>query len=146
MKTKILKLSLAVILATSTLYAFGGHKGFDNCDNMRGGMPYASSSHFQNDSMKNMMVTLSDMELSTVQWKAIRKVMFDLKEQKFENLKKNNPIVLIDKEGNFDKDEFVKDRTTLSKEMIETQSEAMEKVLNILDESQRKYLASKLNI
>lgn len=30
--------------------------------------------------------------------------------------------------------------------MIETQSEAVEKVLNILDESQRKYLASKLNI
>ena len=96
--------------------------------------------------MKNMMMTLSDMELSTVQWKAIRKVMFDLKEQRIENFKKNNPIVLIDKEGNFDKDEFVKDRTTLSKEMIETQSEAVEKVLNILDESQRKYLASKLNI
>lgn len=146
MKTKILKLSLAVILATNTLYAFDGPKGFDNCDNMRGGMPFASSSDFQNDSMKNMMMTLSDMELSTVQWKAIRKVMFDLKEQRFENFKKNNPIVLIDKEGNFDKDEFVKDRTTLSKEMIETQSEAVEKVLNILDESQRKYLASKLNI
>lgn len=145
METRILKLSLVAVLTTGTLYGFGGSKVFDNCDNKENGMLFPQSSHFQNNSMKNMMITLSDMELSSTQWKEIRKVMFDLKERKSENFKQKDSVILIDNDGNFNREEFVKNRTLLSKEMINSQSEVVGKVLSILDNSQKKYLASKLN-
>lgn len=145
MKTKILKISLVAVIASTSLYAFGGPRGFDSCDTMRSNMSYGPSSHLQNDSLRDMMITLSDMDLSSSQWRDIRKVMFDLREQRFDNSRKKDNTVLINKDGTFDKEEFVKNRTALSKEMIESQSKVVERILNILDESQKKYLVSKLN-
>lgn len=139
-KAKILKLSLVAALATTTLYAFGG----PGCDTMNSPMNYGSSSHFQNDSMRNIMMNLSNMELSSTQWKKIREVMFDMREQRFENFRKKEDVVMIDKNGTFNKEEFIKNRTALSKEMIESQSKVVERILSILNDTQKKQLVSKL--
>ncbi len=144
MKAKILKLSLVAALATTTLYAFGGSRGFNGCDTINGPMKFSPSSHFQNDSMRNIMMNLSNMELSSTQWKEIREVMFDMREQRFENFRKKEDVVMIDKDGTFNKEEFIKNRTAFSKEMIESQSEVVERILSILDDIQKKQLVSKL--
>jgi Spy/CpxP family protein refolding chaperone len=139
-KAKILKLSLVAALATTTIYSFGG----PGCDTMNSPMYYGSYSHFQNDSMRNIMMNLSNMELSSTQWKKIREVMFDMREQRFENFRKKEDVVMIDKNGTFNKEEFIKNRTALSKEMIESQSKVVERILSILDDTQKKQLVSKL--
>lgn len=70
--------------------------------------------------------------------------MFDMREQRFENFRKKEDVVMIDKNGTFNKEEFIKNRTALSKEMIESQSKVVERILSILDDTQKKQLVSKL--
>lgn len=144
-KAKILKLSLIAVLATTTLYAFGGPRGFNSCDTMSNHTTYNPSSHTQNDSMREIMMNLSDMKLSSTQWKEIREVMFEMREQRIKNFNEKEDLVIINKDETFNKEEFVKNRTALSKDMIESQSEVMEKILNILDDEQKQELVSKLH-
>ena len=142
MRRKLLKLSLVAMIATSSVYAFGGAKSFGECD-QGAKMPFAKKGDIANNGMKEIMMKLSDMDLSKSQWKEIKQVMFDLKEQRFDTLKNKETIILLNKDGNFDKDKFIKDRNSISKDMIEAQAKAVEKVLAILNETQRKTLASK---
>jgi hypothetical protein len=94
--------------------------------------------------MRMIMTALSDMDLPKEQWKSIRQVMFELKEQRIEKLETKNKTIFIDKDGKFDRDGFIKEKTSISKDMIETQAKAIEKILSILNESQRKTLAAKM--
>ncbi len=142
MRRKFLKLSLVAMVAASSVYAFGGAKSFGVCDQGHK-MPFTKKGDVVNNGMKEIMMKLSDMDLSKSQWKEIKQVMFDLKEQRFDTLKNKETIILLNKDGNFDKDKFIKDRTSISKDMIEAQAKAVEKVLSILSETQRKTLASK---
>lgn len=144
-KSKIAILSLVATVAASSVYAFGGAKSFGECER---GNPstFMKNSQFSNTGMKEVMMILSDMDLSKNQWQEIRKVMFDLKEQRLDKLDGKDNIVLVDKNGNFDKEKFIKDRTSMSKDMIEVQAKAVEKVLSVLSETQRKTLASKISI
>jgi hypothetical protein len=52
--------------------------------------------------------------------------------------------IKIDKKGVFDKDEFIKNHMAYSKKMIEAQADIIEKILDILDVSQKKILIKKL--
>jgi len=144
MKSKIVSVSLAVLVATSSLYAFGGSRGLSDCGPSKGGMFHSIRGFDTDTNLRSMMMTISQMELSSVQWSELRKVMFDLKEQRFENFDKPKISLVVDKDGNFNKESFIKNRASFSKEMIESQGNAMEKILNILDASQKKVLASKL--
>ncbi len=145
MRTKFLKLSLVAMVATSSVYAFGGAKSFGECDREHT-MPFMKKGNVANNAIKEIMMTISDMDLSKSQWKEIRKVMLDLKEQRFDTFKDKENVVFMDKDGNFDKEKFIKDRTSISKDMIEAQAKAVEKILSILSETQRKTLASKIAI
>lgn len=144
MKSKIVTVSLAVLVATSSLYAFGGPRGLSDCGPSKGGMFHSTRGFDTDTNLRSVMLTISQMELSSAQWSELRKVMFDLKEQRFENFNESKIALIIDQDGNFNKENFIKDRASFSKEMIESQANAMEKILNILYASQRKVLASKL--
>jgi len=140
MKTKVLTLALAALFATSSLYAFGG----GNCDGNKCSMPFEKNMNHANGSMRVIMTALSDMDLPKEQWKSIRQVMFELKEQRIEKLEAKGKTIFIDKDGKFDKDGFIKEKTSISKDMVEAQAKAIEKILAILNESQRKALAAKM--
>jgi hypothetical protein len=145
MRTKFLKLSLVAMVAASSVYGLGGAKKFGECG--RGDtMPFMKKGDVANDGMKEIMMTISDMDLSKSQYKEIKQAMLDLKEQRFDTFKDKENVVFMDKDGNFDKEKFIKDRTSISKDMIEAQAKAVEKFLSILSEAQRKTLASKISI
>jgi len=143
MKAKLITLGLAVMVASSSVYAFNGPRGWD-CDS-KGKMPFQKEIALSGNGMQEVMMTLSNMDLSKTQWSEIRKIMFDMRDQRFESLD-TKPSVIISKEGTFDKESFIKNRATLSKEMIDAQAKSIEKVLSILSEAQRKTLATKLAI
>lgn len=140
MKTKVLTLTLAALFATTSLYAVGG----GSCEGRKCSMPMEKNMGHANGSMRVIMEALSDMDLSKEQWKSIRGAMFDLKEQRIEKLDAKGKTIFIDKEGKFDKDGFIKEKTSISKDMVESQAKAIEKILSILNESQRKALAAKM--
>jgi len=77
MKTKLITLSLALMVASSSVYAFGGPKGFMDCDSRSGKMPFQKQMAMSGNGMQEVMMTLSNMDLSKTQWNEIRKVMFD---------------------------------------------------------------------
>ncbi len=145
MKVKLITLGLAVLVATSSVYAFGDPQGW-NCGNQQNRMPFSQSMAFNGNGMRDVMMTLSSMDLSKTQWSEIRKVMFEMRDQHFDVSTEKASVVVIHKDGTFDKESFIKSRTTLSKEMIDTQAKSIEKILSILTEAQRKLLADKLAI
>lgn len=144
--TKLITLSLALMVATSSVYAFGGAKGFMDCDSQSGKMPFQKQMAMSGNGMQEVMMTLSSMDVSKTQWNEIRKVMFDLREQRFDKVEPKEAVVIINKDGTFDKESFVKNRVSLSKEMIDAQAGSIEKVLSVLSIEQRKTLATKLAI
>lgn len=144
--TKLITLSLALMVASSSVYAFGGPKGFMDCDNRSGKMPFEKQMAMSGNGMQEVMMTLSTMDLSKTQWNEIRKVMFDVREQRFDKAGTKEAVVIINKDGTFDKEGFVKNRASLSKEMIDVQAGSIEKVLSVLTTEQRKTLATKLAI
>ena len=145
MRTKIVTLGLAVVVAASSVYAFGGSKFFGDCDRGMGKKQFMHTSSNSNSGMKDVMMTLSDMDLTRDQWRNIRKVMFDLKEQRFDSFDENK-VVVLDKKGNFDKEGFIQERTSISKDMINAQAKSIEKILGILNAKQKKILADKIAI
>ena len=144
--TKLITLSLALMVASSSVYAFGGPKGFMDCDRTSGKMPFQKQMVMSGNGMQEVMMTLSNMDLSKTQWNEIRKVMFDVREQRFDKVDTKEAVVIINKDGTFDKEGFVKNRASLSKEMIDVQAGSIEKVLSVLTTEQRKTLATKLAI
>ncbi|WP_060825216.1 hypothetical protein [Sulfurospirillum cavolei] len=145
MKAKLITLGLTVMVASSSLYAFGGVQGW-NCGNQQNRMPFSHPMSFNGNSMRDIMMTLSSMDLSKTQWSEIRKVMFEMRDQHFDASAEKASVEVIHKDGSFDKEHFIKNRTSLSKEMIDTQAKSIEKILSILTEAQRKSLAGKLAI
>lgn len=147
MKKNIITFGLVAMVASSSVYAFGGPQSFMECNVNQKTMPFHKQMfNANNNGIKEIMMTLSQIELSKTQWNEIRKVMFDMREHHFESVDKQELVVLINKEGAFDKERFIKNRISLSKEMIDTQAQSIEKILNILDDAQRKTLARKLSI
>ena len=144
--TKLITLSLALMVASSSVYAFGGPKGFMDCDSTSGRMPFQKQMAMSGNGMQKVMMTLSNMDVSKTQWNEIRKVMFDVREQRFDKVDTKEAVVIINKDGTFDKEGFVKNRASLSKEMIDVQAKSIEKVLSVLTTEQRKTLATKLAI
>jgi len=145
MKAKLITLSLALMVASSSVYAFNGPRGFD-CDSSRGRMPFQQQMAFSGNGMQEVMMTLSNMDLSKSQWSEIRKIMFEIRDQHFEGMDTKASVVILTKDGTFDKEGFIKNRASLSKEMIEAHAQSIDKVLQVLTDDQRKTLASKLAI
>jgi hypothetical protein len=148
MKRKTIILSL-VALATTSLYAFGGFGGNGCQDNMKN-MPnqkMMQKRYMKQDSkgMRSIMSALSSMDLSKKQWLEIKKSMLDMKKERLDNKYNSSMSITFKSDGTFDKEKFIKEHTNLSNNMIETKSKAIENIVSILDESQRKILASKLS-
>jgi len=143
MKRKLLTLSLAVLVAGSSAYAFGPMGGKSFCGNK---MIKKSFMGYKNGStIFDVMAIVSDMQLSNKQWIEIKKTMLDIKEQRLDYFEDKNIFTIkIDENGVFDKDAFIKDRMAYSKKMINTQASTIEKILDILDVSQKKILIKKL--
>lgn len=145
MRKKILALSLAVLCTATSIYAFEAQRSSSGCNGKKCEMRMEKNAPHQNDSVRSIMTTLSDMDLSKEQWKDIRQIMFTLKEQMIENFDEKNKSHFINKDGKFDKESFIKSKFSLSKERIEIQAKTIESILNTLNESQRKALASKMS-
>ena len=145
MKGKITAISLAVLVTTSSLYAFGGPRGLKDC-----GSTTTNSFHTVRTlggadfSIQALMSTILNMDLSSSQWREVRKVMFDLKDQRFDSFEDTKLSALIDKDGNFDRTSFIKAHLDFSKEMIESQAITMEHIFGILSAEQKALLISKL--
>lgn len=141
MRKQILTIGLAAILASSSVYAFGGFERGSNCGGQK--MMNKSFMKSQGDGIHNIMTIVSNMDLTSSQWTEIRKTMLDMKKQRLDN-SENVMSISFNKDGSFDKEQFVKEHTAFSKDMIDTQSKAIEKIVSILSESQRETLISKL--
>ena len=141
MKRKLLTLGVAILVAGSSAYAFGpmGPRSF--CGNKMTHKSFMGNS----GTIFDMMSIVSDMELSDKQWIEIKKAMLEIKEQRLEYFEGKKVFAIkIDKKGVFDKDEFIKNHMAYSKKMIEAQADIIEKILDILDASQKKILIKKL--
>lgn len=141
MKKQILKLGLAIAVVSSTVYAFGG---FDAGGPMCGGKmmnkPFMKQ---QGNGLHTIMSIVSDMDLSSSQWTRIRKTMLDMKRERLDNCE-NQAVISFKNDGSFDKEKFIKEHTALSKNMIAAQSKTIEKIISILNKSQKEILVSKL--
>jgi len=149
MKKQIITLGLAVLVAGSSAYAFS-MKDRDGCgdnfqNNHKRGMTL--NSHQSSKSMYSLMSTISDLDLTRTQKVQIRKVMFDLREKNIETMEDKKTLSLIfTKEGKFNKEAFINNRVQFSNNMVKVQASMIEKVLNILDEEQKKIVVSKLSL
>ncbi|MDD3343084.1 MAG: hypothetical protein PHR87_05850 [Sulfurospirillaceae bacterium] len=144
MKAKLITFCLALMVASSSVYAFNGPRGW-GCDS-KGPMPFQQQMAFSGNGMQEVMMTLSTMDLSKTQWSEIRNIMFEMRDQHFEGVDTKATVVILSKDGTFDKEGFIKNRASLSKEMIEAHAQSIDKVLQVLTDDQRKTLASKLAI
>jgi len=90
------------------------------------------------------MAIVSNMDLTKEQWIEIKKTMLDMKKERLDD-KQEVPTITFNKDGSFEKERFIKERSTFSKEMIESQATIVEKITSILDKSQKEILVSKLN-
>lgn len=139
MRKQILTAGLAILVASSSVYAFGG--GFERGSNCGDKMMNKSFMKSQNSGMYQIISIVSDMDLSKEQWIEIKKTMHDMKKERFDD-KQERPTITFNKDGSFDKEKFIKDRSSFSKEMIESQATVVEKITSILDKSQKKILFS----
>lgn len=142
MRKQILTIGLAVLVASSSVYAFGGFDRDSNCASHK--MMNKSYMKSQNNGVHKVMSIVSDMDLTSSQWIEIKKTMLDMRKERLDD-KQDMPTITFNKDGSFDKEKFIKERTTFSKEMIETHSQMIEKIVSILDKSQKEILISKLN-
>lgn len=140
MKKQILAIGLAVLVAGSSLYAFGGFDRGFGCTGKMFGKPFMKS---QGDGIYGVMLVVSDMDLTSSQWAEVKKVMLDVKKERLDS-SENYPQAIFKSDGLFDKEKFIEERTATSKKMIEAQAKAVEKIVSILDNSQRDTLISKL--
>ncbi|MGM0534220.1 MAG: hypothetical protein ACQERK_06985 [Campylobacterota bacterium] len=151
MKKQIITLVVSATMAASSLYAFGGSKGYGNCDKSykscdKGGKMFSAHRGGKMDnSMRTFMMTLSDMDLSDKQWNEIKIVMMELKIERFERFEERKNTAFFDKEGNFDKKRFIDNRISISKNMATMEAKTVEKILNILDKKQRKEFTKQLS-
>ncbi len=148
MKKQIITLGLAVLVAGSSAYGFdmrGGKGCQDNSsNNHKKGM--LLKSHKSSNSTYGLMSSISELDLSRTQRVEMRKVMFDLREKNIEKMEdKKHFSFTFNKDGKFNKEDFVNNRFKLSKQMIKVQSEMIEKILNILDKEQKKIVLDKLS-
>ncbi len=142
MKKQILTTGLALLVASSSAYAFGG---VDRCENYSS-QKMMSKSFMKNhgDGIHNIMAIVSNMDLTKEQWIEIKKTMLDMKKDRIDDMEDRLSIT-FHKDGSFDKEKFIKERSTFSKEMIESQGVMIEKIVSILDKSQKEILISKIN-
>ena len=90
---------------------------------------------------------MDNLDLTRKQRVEIRKVMFDLKEKNFGTMEDRKTIVpMLSEDGKFKKEDFINNRTKISKAMATAQATMLEKVLNILDKDQRKIVVNKLSL
>lgn len=91
------------------------------------------------------MRLLSDLDLSASQRKEIRKIMFDHHEAMLELREDNAPTgIVLDKSGNLDKAQFIKQANKNHEAMVEKRAEMLQKILGVLNETQKKELTDKL--
>lgn len=142
MRKQILTIGLALLVASSSVYAFGG---FDRCENYSS-QKMMNNSFIKNhrDGIHNIMAIVSNMDLTKDQWVEIKKTMLDMKIDRIDSME-DKPSITFHKDGSFDKEKFIKERSTFSKEMIESQGQMIEKIVSILDKSQKEILISNIN-
>jgi len=148
-KKQIITLGLAVFVAGSTAYGFGMRDGQgcrdDFPNDYKRGMLF--NSHKSSNGIYSLMSTISELDLTSAQRVEIRKVMFDLREKNIETMEDKKTLTLIfTKDGKFNKEDFINNRVQFSKQMIKVQASMIEKILNILDEEQKKTVVSKLSL
>ena len=71
MRKQILTAGLAILVASSSVYAFGG--GFDRGSNCSGKMMNKSFMNHQGNGIYNVMAIVSNMDLTKEQWIEIKK-------------------------------------------------------------------------
>ena len=142
MRKQILTTGLVLLVASSSVYAFGGFDRGENCSNQK--MMSKSFMKHQKNGIHNVMAIVSNMDLTKDQWVEIKKTMLDMKKDRIDVIE-DKPSITFHKDGSFDKEKFIKERSTFSKEMIESQGLMIEKIVSILDKSQKEILISKIN-
>jgi hypothetical protein len=149
MKKQIITLGLAVFVAGSSAYGFGMRDGQGCGDDFPKDYKRVMllNSHKSSNGMYSLMSTISDLDFTRVQRVEIRKVMFDLKEKNIETMEDKKTLTLpFTKDGKFNKEDFINNRAQFSKQMIKVQASMIEKILNILDEEQKKIVIQKLSL
>jgi hypothetical protein len=143
MSKKLLTLSVAILVAGSSVYAFGPMNQRSFCGNKMAHKVFRGNKGIVFD----IMSIVSDMNLSNEQWIEVKKIMLEVKEQRLKHLKNKKVFTIyVDENGIFDKDKFIQERTTYSKKMIELQADIIEKILSVLNDSQKKILIKKLTL
>jgi len=149
MKKQIITLGLAVLVAGSSAYAFGGPRGGQDCgDNSFKGHKKGMilNSNIKSNSMHSLMSAISDLNLSSSQRSDIRKIMFDLREQNIQQMEDGVAFkITLDGNGRFNKEDFISSRTKLSKKMVEMQANMIEKILNSLNNEQKEIVKNRLS-
>ncbi len=143
MKKQILTIGLTILVAGTSAQAFMNNGDNDSCGKRMHKKSFMS--HKKDSGLHSVMSIVSDMDLSDSQWLKIRTTMKSMKKDRFKNhdSKKISKIIL-DKDGNFNKEEFIKNHTLTSSDLIEKRASRIEKILDILDASQKKIVADKL--
>ena len=122
---------------------FNCNKSFNN--NHKRGM--LLSLNKSSNSMYILMSSISDLNLSKKQRSQIKKVMFNLREKNIKKITDNKaPTITFNKDGNFNKKDFIKNKEKLSKELIVLQADAIEEILNILNSEQKEIVIKKLSL
>lgn len=144
MKKKLVTLGLAVLVAGSSAYAFGPRGGADFACGKGSHKESFLGHHKSLNGMHDFMSIVSDMKLENSQWVEIRKTMFDLKIQRLKDMQEGEGFrIKFDKNGNIDKEDFVKNRKKYSEKMINTQIKVIEDILKILSKDQKKIVTEK---
>ncbi len=140
MKKQIITLGFAVLVASSSAYGFGMKSGgCEKNSNNSHNKGILLKSDKSSNGIHSLMSVVSSLDLSRTQKSEIRKVMFNLKEENIKNMDgKKSFTITFNKDGKFNKQEFINNRTKLSKKMVNVQSKMIEKILTILDDEQKK--------
>ncbi|KFL34187.1 MULTISPECIES: hypothetical protein [unclassified Sulfurospirillum] len=145
MKTKIIALGFAFVLATNVAYGFGGPMGArDFCaeDHLRGTWFNQPSSV---NSMAVLMSAISTIELEIKQKMAIQSIMRDLAQKPCDvTTQKQKVAIPLDKNGHFDKGLFIKEQAQASRDFIEAQAKAIGDILSVLNDTQKQAIIQKL--
>ncbi|MBV5277508.1 MAG: hypothetical protein J0647_00385 [Campylobacteraceae bacterium] len=146
MKTRIMTLGFAFLLATNVAYGFGGPMDVRDfyAENHFRGTWFQSPSSI--NSMAVLMSSISTIELEIKQKMAIQNIMRDLVQKQCDvTAQKQKAAIPLDKNGHFDKNLFIKEQAQSSHDFIESQAKAIGDILSVLSDTQKQVIAQKLD-
>ncbi len=139
----MMMIGLAVVVASSSLYGFGGK---DHRGNMGGQHRFDAKDHRGDKKMKKrppreiymFMSAVSDQDLTKAQKTDMRKIMEEFKSSKKANrVEKRKSLIKIDDNKKFDKEYFINTSNERAKDRATEQANMIEKVFAILDDKQK---------